>query len=148
MDSNAIIKQVKGLLIKAIERFSKKSGISSQVTGIMISAKNEQGDAKLILYSNMMPLKEIYVSDLYSSFDPIVMLTKTFGYDVTNLTVEWLKKFILKASNDFGYDVITPTYYLFIQGNELYAVMYVGRKQVKFSETRSDIPIEYILETK
>ena len=148
MGSKEIIKQVKGLLIKAIERFSKKSGVSPQVTGIMISAKNINGDAKLMLYSNFQPIKEIFVSDLYSSFDPIVMLAKTFGYDVTNLTVEWLQKFILKASTDFGYNIMIPNYYLFVQGKELYAVMYVGGKQVRFSDEQSDIPLDYILQTK
>lgn len=151
MLKDIIVNQVKELIIKAIKRNAKILGMSEYVTGIMISANDEEGNAKLELMCNMRPKKELFVNDLYSTVEAFTY--KTMGFDVDSGTKEWLKKFIIKASADKELDIIKPNFYLFLMTNakeraELYAVMYIDGKQVRFSQTRSDIPLDYILETK
>ncbi|NJL73903.1 MAG: hypothetical protein HC892_01520 [Saprospiraceae bacterium] len=148
MMKDLIIKQVKTMLRKAILRFAKKIDMSPQVVGIMIKPYGAKGDFGLSVYCNMKFIEEVRIDDLYSLAE--VFTYKAMGFDPKKGTEEWVSKFILKVAVDrnINMDVQKPMFYLFLKENEIYAVMYLDGNQVLFSQSRSDIPLEYILETK
>jgi len=139
------IKMIKELLIKAIQKFAKQFNSSDQVMDLVISAKNPECEPQIHIYKDGVFQKEIKINDLYSRFDVVANLP---GVKLDVLIPEYLSKFILKVANDKGISVMTPSFGIMLQKEILVAVMYIDGKLVKFNETRTTIPIEYILETK
>jgi hypothetical protein len=144
MDSGIAIKMIKDLLKKAIQKYAKQLESSDQVTDLVISAKNPEGEPQIHVYNNGVFVKEILVTDLYSRFDLVAMIP---GIDLKTLIPEYLTRFILRVANEKGIDIQTPSFGIMLQKDTLCAVMYISGKLIKFSQTRTDIPLEYILQT-
>lgn len=145
MKADVVITLVKSLLRKTIEKNAKQLNCDVSKIDIMIKASDNEGNPSISIHNDGYFVKNIKTSDLYSKFDPIAMIP---GVNLSSLIDEYLKKFILRVSNEKGISILTPSFGIMIQNETLYAIMYIDGKPLKFSDTRLDIPIDYILETK
>ena len=148
MDSGLIVRMIKDLLKKAIQKYAKQLQSSDQEVDLLISAKNAEAEPQIHVYNKGVLIKEIQVTDLYSTFDSVALIAKAAGFDLKLQIPKYLTQFILRVSNEKGIDVKTPAFGIMLIKENLYALLYIEGKNVRFSDEKQDIPLEYILETK